>query len=245
MHTSQRLVFCTELALPTTPQHLAKHAARTLAAFMISSARHSAIVLMLRNDASRAPVRRHVASLPADSATSPNASRVLARTAVDHGIHVDLHRILVRKQVDDLEGVLDNAHSHQLLAIVPAVPHHGAHQTLDNRALRLAEALLLPPALRVRQELSVLRLARDVVLQRDVLDLALLERPLAEQLRLGREARHGSWAGQGAQRVRETLKQPPGLGGHIGQTMLPRATPRSTRGRCLTCCRRVDSVTEA
>lgn len=47
------------------------------------------------------------------------------------------------EQVDDLKGMLDNADSHQLLAIVPPMHHETACQALHNGALGLAEALHL------------------------------------------------------------------------------------------------------
>jgi len=37
--------------------------------------------------------------------------------------------------MDDLEAVLDDADSHELLTVVAAVHHQGVHQTLNNRAL--------------------------------------------------------------------------------------------------------------
>ena len=47
------------------------------------------------------------------------------------------------EQVDDLKGMLDNADSHQLLAVVPPMHHETARQALHNGALGLAEALYL------------------------------------------------------------------------------------------------------
>lgn len=41
----------------------------------------------------------------------------------------------------DLEGVGNNAHSLELLAVVAAVHHDGVGQTLNDGALSLAEAL--------------------------------------------------------------------------------------------------------
>ena len=66
--------------------------------------------------------------------------------------------------MDDLEGVLHDAHRHHLLAVVAAVHHQRARQPLDDRALRLAEALRLVAAGRVRQVLGKLLLHGDVVL---------------------------------------------------------------------------------
>jgi len=48
--------------------------------------------------------------------------------------------------VDDLEGVLDDAHGHELLAVVAAVHHQRAAQALDDRAEGFAEALDLVTA---------------------------------------------------------------------------------------------------
>lgn len=41
----------------------------------------------------------------------------------------------------DLEGVSDNSHCHELLAVVSPVHHQRVGQTLDDRALSLAEPL--------------------------------------------------------------------------------------------------------
>ncbi len=41
----------------------------------------------------------------------------------------------------DLESVSDDTDSHELLAVVAAVHHEGVGQTLDDRAVRLAESL--------------------------------------------------------------------------------------------------------
>uniref|UniRef100_A0A8V5GUV4 Uncharacterized protein n=1 Tax=Melopsittacus undulatus TaxID=13146 RepID=A0A8V5GUV4_MELUD len=44
-------------------------------------------------------------------------------------------------KVDDLEGVLDDAHGHELLPVIPAVHHHGVGEPLHNGTLGFAEAL--------------------------------------------------------------------------------------------------------
>ena len=72
---------------------------------------------------------------------------------------------LASGQVDDLEGMLHNAHGHQLLAIVAAMHHHRARQTLHNRAGGLAEAFNLVATSAVRQVLGRLVLDRNVVLK--------------------------------------------------------------------------------
>ena len=68
------------------------------------------------------------------------------------------------QQVDDLEGVLDDADGHQLLAVVAAMHHETAHQALHNGALGLAETLHLVAACRVGQVLGILLLDGNVVL---------------------------------------------------------------------------------
>lgn len=72
---------------------------------------------------------------------------------------------LSSQQVDDLEGVLDDAHGHQLLAVVAAVHHHGVGQTLHDGALGLTETLGSITSSRVWQVLGVLLFHSNVILQ--------------------------------------------------------------------------------
>lgn len=71
---------------------------------------------------------------------------------------------LSRQQVDDLKSVLNDADSHQLLAVVAAVHHHGVGQTLHNGTLGLAETLGGITSSRVRQVLGVFLLHGNVIL---------------------------------------------------------------------------------
>lgn len=127
---------------------------------------------------------RHIDGLATDGAGAANAGRVFAGARVLDGVHQDLDRVLTRQQVDDLEAVLDDAHGHELLAVVAAVHHHGVDQALDDRALGLAETLGGIAAGRVGQVRRA-RLDRQVVDQRDIRGLDIVQRPLAEQLDLG------------------------------------------------------------
>lgn len=68
------------------------------------------------------------------------------------------------QQVDDLEGVLDDTHGHQLLAVVAAVHHHGVGETLHNGALGLTETFGRITPSRVWQVLGVLLFHCDVIL---------------------------------------------------------------------------------
>lgn len=71
---------------------------------------------------------------------------------------------LSSQEVDDLEGVLDDAHGHQLLAVVAAVHHHGVGQTLHDGALGLAETLGGITSSRMWQVLGVLLFHSNVIL---------------------------------------------------------------------------------
>lgn len=66
--------------------------------------------------------------------------------------------------MDDLEGVLDNSDSHQLLAVVAAVHHHGVGKTLHNGALSLAKTFSSIAAARVGEILGVLLLHGNIIL---------------------------------------------------------------------------------
>lgn len=66
--------------------------------------------------------------------------------------------------MDDLKGMLDNAYSHQFLAIVAAVHHHGVGQTLHDGTLGLAETFGSITSCRVWQVLGVFLLHSNVIL---------------------------------------------------------------------------------
>merc|ERR1712126_269863 len=95
---------------------------------MSSSARHSAIVLMLRKAASLAPVQpdrlvdaskgRNGDGLTTDSSGTTDSGRVFTRARVDDRLEQNLDRVLAAGEVDDLERVFDDANGHQLLAVV-------------------------------------------------------------------------------------------------------------------------------
>ena len=72
---------------------------------------------------------------------------------------------LSSQQVDDLEGVLDDAHRHQLLAVVASVHHHVVGETLNDGALGIAEALGGVAPHRVREVLGVLLFHCNVILE--------------------------------------------------------------------------------
>jgi hypothetical protein len=67
--------------------------------------------------------------------------------------------------VDDLKGMLDNAHSHELLAIVPTVHHHGVSETLHDGALCFAEALGGIAPCTVGQVLGILLFDCNIILE--------------------------------------------------------------------------------
>lgn len=127
--------------------------------------------------------RRHIDSLATDGTGAANTCRVFAGAGVLDGINQHLDRVLTRQEVDDLESVLDNAHAHELLAVVAAVHHKRVDHALDDGALGLAEALDGISASGVG-EVCGAGLDREVVDERDVGGLDLVEGPLAKQLDL-------------------------------------------------------------
>ena len=75
-------------------------------------------------------------NLSSDDAGRSNTGGVLSGSGVDHGHDEHLHGVLVREDVDQLQSVLHDAHSHQLLAVVAAVAHQRTHETLYYWALK-------------------------------------------------------------------------------------------------------------
>jgi hypothetical protein len=71
---------------------------------------------------------------------------------------------LTSEQVDDLKGMLDNSHSHELLAVVTTMHHHGVSKALHDGTLCFAEALGSIPSGTVGQVLGILLLHSNVIL---------------------------------------------------------------------------------
>ena len=122
--------------------------------------------------------RRDIDSLSADGTRRTNSGGVLTGTSVDDGINKNLEGVQVGEEVDDLKGVLDNADSLKLLTVVATVHHKRVGETLNNRALSLAETLGSVSASRVREVDSTSDL--NVVGERNILDLNIIKRPLVE-----------------------------------------------------------------
>ena len=121
--------------------------------------------------------RGHVDGLSPDGTLSTDTGGVLTGARVDDGVNKDLQGVLAGGQVDDLETVLNNANSHELLAVVAAVHHEAVDETLDNGALGLLETLGSESGGRVGEESGELLLDRDVVLQGHVLHVHILTAP--------------------------------------------------------------------
>jgi hypothetical protein len=66
---------------------------------------------------------RHIDGLSSDHSRATDARRVFPGTGVDNGIHDDLNGILVREQMDDFQGVLNDADGHELFTGVAAFFH--------------------------------------------------------------------------------------------------------------------------
>lgn len=77
----------------------------------------------------------HIHSLSSNNTSRADSGGVLTGAAVDDGINVHLNGVLVGQDVNQLQGVSDDADSQQLLAVVSAGAHQGAHQALNNGAL--------------------------------------------------------------------------------------------------------------
>jgi len=91
---------------------------------------------------------------------------------------------LVGGEVDDLKGVLDNADSENLLAVVAALLHERDGEALDDGALGLLEALACVAASGVGEVNGTLALDGNVILKGDVLDLDVVKGPAAKELDL-------------------------------------------------------------
>ena len=61
---------------------------------------------------------RHIDGLSSGNTSRADTRGVFARATVRHGVDQHLNRVLAGHDVDDLEGVLDNAHGH------PSESHH-------------------------------------------------------------------------------------------------------------------------
>jgi hypothetical protein len=107
---------------------------------------------------------RHIDGLTSDHTRTSDTGRVLTGSGIDNGIDDDLHGVLVREQVNDFQRVLDNSDRQEFLSTVAALAHETTHQSFDDGARCLAEALLLVAARRVRQVRGVVALARNVIL---------------------------------------------------------------------------------
>lgn len=132
------------------------------AALMSSSAKHSATDLTLRNADSRVCCKTvkqrgttgagygaytggqerdrlvhpaqggDIDGLTPDGSLGTDTCRVLTGTSVHDGVHEDLDRVLVGKEVDDLKCVGDDPEGKELLAVVAAL-HHQAVQAFGMR----------------------------------------------------------------------------------------------------------------
>jgi hypothetical protein len=130
----------------------------------------------------------NVDSLTTNDTSGADTSGVLTRATVLDGIDENLNRVLVGQKMDDLEGMLHDADRELLLTVVAALHHHGVDEALDDGASGLAEALLLVATSGVGKEDTSGALEGDVVHQRQVRNVHVLVRPLAEES--GSHSRH-------------------------------------------------------
>lgn len=95
------------------------------------------------------------------NAKKKDTGGILTGTRVHDGVNQDLDGVGISEQVDDLESVLEDADSQQLLSIVASVHHEGISHTLDDGALSLPEPLLVVTSKGVREVGLVLVLLGD------------------------------------------------------------------------------------
>jgi len=132
--------------------------------------------------------RRDIDGLATDDTGGTDTGGVFARATGLDGFDEDLKGVLVGQKVDDLEGVLDDAHGHQLLTVAAGLLHHTANEALGDRAGSLTEALLLVAAGSVGEpHLGALLGHGDVIMKRQIRDSDVLVGPLSEKLSF----RHG------------------------------------------------------
>jgi len=67
---------------------------------------------------------RHIGGLTSHDACRTDTRGVIVGAAILYCINVNLNGVLAGQEVDDFEGMLNDAHSHHFLAVVAAVPHH-------------------------------------------------------------------------------------------------------------------------
>ena len=129
---------------------------------------------------------RHIDGLSSDNTTGSDTGGVLAGATVGDSVDEHLEGVLARGQVNDLHGLLDDAHGHLLLTVVAATGnHHGVNETLNDGALDLLEATGLVAASRVGHvHLLTHGLHLQVAGQRDVRALDAFVGPLSEKLGL-------------------------------------------------------------
>lgn len=108
---------------------------------------------------------RNVNGLSSDNTARTDSGGILSGTSVLDGVDEDLNRVLVGQEVNDLEGLLDDADRQLLLTVVSTLHHHRVDESLNDGAGGLSETLLLITASGVGQVHSGGVLEGDVILQ--------------------------------------------------------------------------------
>jgi hypothetical protein len=132
---------------------------------------------------------RDITSLATDDTTVTDAGRVLTGTTLGDGISEDLERVLLGDKSDDLESLLDDLDSEELLAGVAAVHHERVNKALDDGASGLLESLLGITTSSVGDEDRAL-LDSDVINESEVGDLDIGGRELVKESDLVSEGSH-------------------------------------------------------
>merc|ERR1719498_2110868 len=109
--------------------------------------------------------RRHIDGLTTDNTGGSDTGGVFTRSSFHDGVHENLNWVFASDEVDDFKAHLDDVDSLELFTVVAAVHHHGVDETLNKRALGLAESLGLVTSSGVRDENGEFVLDWDVVNQ--------------------------------------------------------------------------------
>lgn len=133
--------------------------------------------------------RGHIDGLSADGTTLTDTGGVFTGATELHSVNEDLKGVVTSEEVDELEDLLNDAHSHLLLTVVAATrDHHHGDETLNDGALNLLELALLVAASSVGDVDLLLDGANlEVSSEGDVVALDAIVGPLSEEFGLNSE----------------------------------------------------------
>jgi len=130
--------------------------------------------------------RRNINGLSSDGTTRSNSSGVLSGTRLNDGLENNLKRVLVSEQVDNLEGLSEDADGHLFLTVLARVTNHKLiDESLEDGAGNFLESLLLIFTSGIwHVYLCFISLDGQVIIKGLLRAVNILIGPLAEKLRL-------------------------------------------------------------